>query len=344
MTPQSRFGLRLPLVVAPMAPQSGPALVAASSNAGALGSLACAYLTADQIEKTAHETRTLTTKPFAINLFVNVPKPAFDPTKWAKATEATRGYRDELGLAEPVPPASYHPDFEAQFAVVMKLKPAVFSFVFGLLDETKIRWCREHGVFTVGTATTPGEARLLEKSGVDAVVAQGTEAGGHRGIFRIDAAEPGLGSIELTRRCAGDLKIPVIAAGGLMTSADIKAALNAGAQATQLGTAFLLSKEAATQKPHRDALTTATRTVLTRAFSGRLARGIPNRFQTEIDAKPETILPFPIQNSFTRDLRNRSAERGLPDFMSLWAGAGVAQIRKDVSAAQIIEDLRKDLA
>lgn len=339
----ARFGLKLPLIVAPMAPQSVPALAAAASDAGALGSLACAYLTPEQIEKAGAETRGLTKHPFAMNLFVNVPAPAIDPARWRRAIEATRTYRDELGLNEPARPSSFHPDFEAQFKAVLKIKPAVFSFVFGLLDPQKIRACRQNGIATIGTATTIGEARLLEESGVDAIVAQGTEAGGHRGIFDPEAAEPGVTCLELTRACAGTLRVPVIAAGGIMDASDIRAALTSGADAVQMGTAFLLCKEAATEVPHRHALTRGGTTSLTRAFSGRLARGVPNRFMLEIDAKPESILPFPVQNAFTRDIRNRAAERGDSDFMSLWAGAGVNRIRGNLTVAQLVESLAADL-
>lgn len=345
-TPFSKkFSLQLPLIVAPLGGgPTTPDLVAASSNAGALGSLAAAYLIPEQIQAAIDSVRSKTTRPFAINLFTPMPSVSLEASQVKVAIEATQSYRKEMGLSAPQVKAPFHPDFEKQFEVVLRNKPAVFSFVFGLLDRSYLNECKKLGIFTMGTATTLDEGLLLEDSGVDAVVAQGFEAGGHHGIFDPAVENPGVGVFALTRSLVAKLKIPVMAAGGIMDGNGIAAALALGAQAAQMGTAFLLCKESGASQPYRDALSKAgtKKTQITRAFSGRWARGLENRFMMEMKDRPQAILPFPAQNAFTRDIRNQSAKNGSSDFLSLWAGEGVDLIRTGLTAAQLIESLKAE--
>lgn len=338
-----RFSLRMPLILAPLAGgPSTPELAAAVSEAGGLGSLGCAYLKPEQIEGEVRQLRRFSAKPFAVNLFVPAMEPALSASRIDNALSATRGYRRELGLPDPVVRPPFAEDFEAQFETVLRLRPAVLSFVFGVLTREQVAACRSAGIALIGTATSLDEARRLEAD-VDAITLQGLEAGGHRGIFDDEADDPGVRCLDLVRACAREIRVPLIAAGGLMTGAHIKAALDAGAETAQLGTAFLLCPEAGTSKPYRHALSTARKpTRLTRAFSGRLARGIENRFLLEMENHPEAILPFPAQNAFTRDLRRASTEQGKPDFLSLWAGTGVDDLRA-MPAAELVECLRREL-
>jgi nitronate monooxygenase len=349
-----RLSLGLPLIVAPMAGgPTTPKLVAASCEAGALGSLGAAYLSPTQIRKEVELIRGMTARSFAINLFTKAPTIELEAEQIAAARAATRAYRDELGLPDPDLAPPFHPEFERQLDAVLEARPAVFSFVFGLLDRRHTDACRARGILTMGTATTLSEGLALEESGVDAVVAQGVEAGGHRGIFDPGAEDPDIGILALTRSLAAKLSIPVVAAGGIMDGRGIAAALALGAQAAQMGTAFLLCDEAGTSEPYRRALEGArsggdtrgvghARTELTRAFSGRWARGIPNRFLNEMKRHGPAILPFPAQNAFTRDLRQKSAQAGSSELLSLWAGEGVGQIRPSISAAQLIDTLEME--
>jgi nitronate monooxygenase len=318
------LGLRIPLIVAPMA--AGPstvALVAESSRAGALGSIGAAYSTPAAIEEFAASVRARTDKPFAINLFLPHPPPAISSRELEKAIGASANYRTELGLPEPklVPP--YEEDFSAQFEAVLRIKPAVLSTVFGLLDAQYLQAAKRARLFVIGTATSFEEARAQEESGADAVVLQGVEAGGHRGIFDPNAEDPKVSMLDLLHACVGKLGIPLIAAGGIMNQQDIRTALGQGAAAVQIGTAFLACEEAGTSAPYKAKLLETQRTTkTTRVFSGRLARGIENRFMREMDARPDAVLPFPAQNKFTRDLRTASAARGSAEFLSLWSGSG----------------------
>lgn len=324
------FGLAGPLVVAPMAGgPTTPALVAAASEAGALGSLGGAYLSPTALAAAIAETRARTSKPFAVNLFVPSPDPAFSPSVLAAALEAQRPFRRELGLPEPTLSPPFSENFEEQLAVLFRERPAALSFVFGRLPRPVLDECRRRGIITIGTATSPAEALLLEADGVDALVTQGVEAGGHRGLFSAEARDPGIGTYSLTGTVARQLRIPIIAAGGLMTGSDIARALRAGAAAAQLGTAFLTCDESGIGRGHRAVLVApgpkATR--LTRAFSGRLARGLENRFLLEMAERSDDVLPFPAQNALTRDLRRKAAELDRPEFLSLWAGTGVDRLR-----------------
>ena len=333
-----KLGLKHPLIVAPMA--GGPSsveLVAASSAAGALGAMGGAYSNAAAIEAFAAQVRQRTDKPFAINLFIPHSIPEVGPDQVERAAAATAHYRAELELPAPQLSAPYEEDFDAQFEAVLRIKPACFSFVFGLLPAEHIREAKQAGIPLIGTATTLEEARALEDSGVDAITLQGFEAGGHRGIFDAHAPDPAIGLRDLLAQCVGKIRVPLIAAGAIMTASDIRAAMQAGAQAVQMGTAFLACTEAGTSAPYRARLleTPERRTRTTRAFSGRFARGIENRFMDEMETKGTAILPFPAHNKFTRDIRGASTAKGSADFLSLWAGTGKGELWQGSAAALI---------
>jgi nitronate monooxygenase len=336
-----RFSLRGPIVQAPLGGGPGtPELTAAVCNAGGLGSIAGAYLTADQLRDAIRATRKLTPRPFAVNLFIPSPVPCLQPERIQHAIDVTAGYRKELELPQPVLVASPFEDFAKQMNVIFEEKPAALSFVFGELDKNYLDECRRLGIFTIGTATGMVEGMLL--SSCDAIVAQGREAGGHRGMFAVDAPDSNLSTEQLVRELHVQSSVPLIAAGGLMTGTDIARALNWGADAAQLGTAFLLCPETGTSRPYRQALRHPRDAKLTRVFSGRLARGIENRFMVEMTGKPEAVLPWPTQNAFTRDLRTQSAKLGKGDFLSLWAGTGVGAIR-EMPASDLVETLLHEI-
>ncbi|MEZ0393350.1 MAG: NAD(P)H-dependent flavin oxidoreductase [Pseudobdellovibrionaceae bacterium] len=333
--------LNVPLIVAPMA--GGPSsvdLVVAASESGALGSIGAAYLSPDKIKEMTNQVRVRTKKPILINLFIPSRIPEVSEDLLQEAIQQTKNFRSELGLPVPKVSPPYEEDFNKQFEAVLSLRPNAFSFVFGTLQNDYLKEAHKQGLFTIGTATTPEEALALEDSGVDAVVLQGVEAGGHRGIFDPLASDPNITMLDLLREVKGKIKVPLIAAGGIMTKDHVTMALRAGADVVQMGTAFLAVQEAGTSEPYRFKLLESKerKTRLTRIFSGRLARGLVNRFMEEMDLKPNAILPFPAQNNFTRDIRNASTAKGSADFLSLWCGTGTGDLWTG-STAKLIEQL-----
>ncbi|MDC0675396.1 NAD(P)H-dependent flavin oxidoreductase [Nannocystis radixulma] len=330
---------RWPIIQAPMAGGiDTPELAAAVSNAGGLGSLGCAYMTASEIEAAAAKLRTLTGGLFALNLFVRADAPD-DPAAAARVSPILSAFRHELGLPEALPAGRAAPSFEAQFEAVLRVRPAVFSFTFGAPTREQVLALHARSIAVIGTATTVEEAELLAALEVDAVCAQGAEAGGHRGTFIGEFADALIGTITLVPQIAARVRVPVIAAGGIMDGRAIRAMLANGAAAVQLGTAFMACPEAGTSATHRAALATAYRTVVTRAFSGRCARGIRNRFSDAFAAVEAA--PFPQQQNATRDLRAAAAAQGRADLMQMWAGQGAPMIRA-LPAAALVELLVRE--
>ena len=335
------LNLKIPLVVAPMAGgPSSPELVIASSNAGALGSIGAAYSNAKAIEDFVLKVRSQTSKPIAINLFIPEGEIKVSDAQISKAIQATEKYRQQLKLSKPILNPPYEENFDEQFECVLKYKPEVFSFVFGILKPEYIMAARKEKIQLFGTATTLNEALELQETGIDAITLQGIEAGGHRGIFDSKSADPEISMLNLLAQCKSKIRIPLIAAGGIMNSADIKLALSKGASAVQLGTAFLTCKEAGTSDPYKKILLESQirKTKTSRVYSGRLARGVENIFMHEMEKDPESILPFPAQNKFTRDIRTASVKNGSSDYLSLWAGTGKGDLWTG-SAADLIKTL-----
>ncbi len=271
----ARLGIQHPIIAAPMGGgPSTPELVAAVSNAGGMGSIAGAYLAPGQIADEIGRVRALTGRPFAVNLFAGGYHAGIgsDPAPMlARMAE----FHEELGLAAPELPAVPPDPFEAQLQVVLDTRPAAFSFTFGIPSAGALERLRAAGIAVMGTATTVEEGRMLAEAGVDAVVAQGAEAGAHRGTFAGDFDASMVPTLELTAGIAAATAVPVIASGGLMDGRDVAAALRAGAQAVQLGTAFIPCPESGAAEVYKQAILSAVddRTVITRAFSGRHARG-----------------------------------------------------------------------
>ena len=337
-----RLGMTHPIIQAPLAGGGDtPALVAAVCNAGGLAFIGAAYLTPEQIGSASREVRARTSKPFGINLFA--PLPALDAPRDPKpALERVARFFAELGLPPPVVPARPRDSFNEQLAAALESGASVFSFTLGILPKNAVEAIKARAMFLIGTASTVEEAIALEKAKVDAIVTQGSEAGGHRATFAADFDSGMIGTISLVPQVVDAVTVPVIASGGIMDGRGIAAALALGASAVQLGTAFLTCDEAGVPEVYKKAILKAREheTRLTRAFSGRPARGIVNRFMTEFEESDAAgaILPFPLQNDLTRPLRAAAAKQGRAEFLSLWAGQGVRLSQRRM-AAQLVECL-----
>jgi nitronate monooxygenase len=342
-----RLGLSHPIIQAPLAGGGDtPELVAAVGEAGALGFIGAAYLTPPQITAASRAVRARTARPFGISLFALPPAPG-GPMDARLALARLAPYHAELDLPPPTLPTLPADPFEDQLAAALESEASVFSFTFGVLPASAITAIKARGMFLMGTATTVEEAVALEKAGVDAVVAQGSEAGGHRATFAADFHGAMVGTVALVPQMVDAVRAPVVASGGIMDGRGIAAALALGASAVQMGTAFLTCEEAGIPEAYKQAILTAREheTRLTRAFSGRPARGIVNRFMTEVERADagEAILPFPLQNALTRPLRSAAARLGRAEFLSLWAGQGVRLARRQ-SAADLVARLATETA
>jgi nitronate monooxygenase len=332
-----RLNIDHPIIQGPLGGgPSTPELAAAVSNAGGLGSLGAAYSTPDQIASDVQRIKSLTNKPFQVNLFAG----GWDANANADAQpmlEILAEIHHTLSLPPPAQPLPKPDPFPGQLEVVLAAQPAIFSFTFGIPNPDAMARLKQRGILTLGTATTIAEARLLAEAGVDAVVAQGAQSGAHRGTFAGQFESCMVPTLELVRGITAVLDIPVIAAGGLMDGRDISAAIAAGASAAALGTAFLVSTESAAPQGHKEAILNADQdtTVLTRAFSGRPARGLPNKFIQTLMGRENAILPYPLQNAFTRAMRTAAAQQGNSDFLSLWAGQGLTRARSMPAAALV---------
>jgi len=331
-----RLGIEVPIVLAPLAGgPSTPALAAAVSEAGGLGSLGVAYLSPDAIRDEVREVRRRTARPFAVGLLLQ-GTPDVDAAAVESAWARLRPYREELGLPDAAPPSRYSESLADQAAVLLEERVPAVIFAFALPEPEMVRAFRERGAAVVLTVAGADEARRAQAAGADVLCAQGDEAGGHRGGLSADADT--LPLRELVPAVCAATALPVLAAGGIMDGRGIAAALRMGAAGAQLGTAFLRTPEAGTSAPYRDALRhPEAPTEVIRGISGRPARGIGNRIAAELADLPTTV-PYPVLNALTRDIRRRAAELGRPEFLSLWAGSGAAAIR-DLPAAALVERL-----
>ncbi len=329
--------LETPIILAPLGGPGTVELTAAACNARAFGFLACQYSDPERMRNDVARLRTLTPKPFGLNLFIDSGRPAVDAAELARADRRLDVYRDELRVPHrdiaPSPPA-YH---DEQMRVVLETRPRAFSFTLGIPPQAIVAELRDAGIYTIGTATTVEEAVALQDAGIDAVCAQGAEAGGHRGTFLCYDVLPLIGTLALVPQIVDAVRIPVIAAGGIADGRGVAAVVRLGACAAQIGTAFLLAHEAATASAYRDALKHASPadTIVTEAFSGKPARGIANRFTREL-ADPREHAPYPQQNTLTRDIRNAAAAQGRAEFLSLWAGQAFP-LAREAPAATIVE-------
>ena len=341
----ARIGITHPILQAPMAGFATPALAAAVSDSGGLGALGLAPLPVEAARPLIAELASRTDRPFGLNLFC-APSPRRDPDREAAWLERLRPAFEALGTA---PPERLEPPFgpsladPAMLKLLLETKPALVSFHLGLPEADALAALRQAGIVAIATATSLEEARRVEAAGFDAVVAQGIEAGGHRGIFDPDAEDAQLPTLELVRTLARLLSIPVIAAGGIMDGADIARMLRAGAAATQLGTAFLCCPETNGHRDYRAAmLRHCDGTILTRAITGRPARAVANALSAiGADAPPESVPPFPLPAMASRALSAAAASR--PDYAALWAGTGIGRARA-MPAAVLMQMLVAELA
>lgn len=348
MWPDRRLIERLdivhPIVQAPMGGASTPELVAAVSNAGALGWLGAAMLSPEALRAAIREIRRLTKRPFGLNLFTYaIPLP--DPDKQARMRTRMEGYIRALG-ADPAetPALPPLPDMDKQIEVVIEEAPPAFSFTFGMPSRAVIAALKAKGTFVAGTATTVPEARLLADAGVEAIVAQGYEAGGHRGTFAAPVEDSLFGTLALVPMIVDAVKLPVIAAGGIMDGRGIAAVLALGAAAASLGTAFIPCPEnGVIARLHRESLLAGgdTPTVLSRAYTGRHARFIKNRFLAEMNTLDTEIPPYPHQIELTGPLRKLAGDRNDPDFATMLAGQGYPMSRA-MPAGALVETLVRE--
>lgn len=323
------LGIRHPILLGAFGGLSNVELTATVSGLGGLGQYGLYGYSADRIRDTAAALRAATDRPFGLNLWLptgdEVTPQDSDP---AAAAAALEPFYAELGMTSPEPPARFLPSVEEQLDAVLEARPAVLSVVFGVPAPEVVAAAHDRGIRVIGTATTVAEARALEAGGVDAIVASGAEAGGHRVSFLRPAEQSLVGTFALVPQVVEAVEVPVVAAGGIADRRGVAAARALGADGVLVGTAFLATRQSAATEAHRRAIRSAddTATVLTRAMSGRLARGIPNRAVREIEARG-AIAPFPAQNWATGAFRAEAAARDAGELLSLWAGQAAALAR-----------------
>ena len=316
-------GIEYPIIQAPMASTSTPPLAVAVSEAGGLGSLGHAYTQPDAMRTEVAAVRARTARPFNLNLFA-APQPVEPPIpQQVEAIGAMRLVLEQHNV--PVPPRippPYAPDLERQLEAVCDLRPPVFTIHLGEIPPAMLARIRGLGIRLGSAATSVQEARYFEGLGADFIIAQGGEAGGHRGTFLGPWEHAMTGTLALVRQVVRAVRVPVVAAGGIMDGASIAAVLALGAQAAQLGTAFVVCPESAAPEAHRKAIVAmdGDETTITRAFSGKPARGVRNRFTESAEREAWPLLPFPAQNKLTAPLRQASAKAGSADFYSAWSG------------------------
>lgn len=345
MTLQQLLGIELPIVQAPMAGVQGTALAVAVSNAGGLGSLPCAMLDVSAIRTELATIKAQTTKPFNVNFFCHVP-PAPNAEREARWRDALAPYYAEFGIdAHTIPQGAGRNPFNVEAAQVLsEFKPGVVSFHFGLPSAELLTHVRSWGAKVWSSATTVEEAHWLEAHGVDVIIAQGLEAGGHRGMFLTEDLTAQVSTFALLPQIVRAVNLPVVAAGGIADAKGVSAAMALGAAGVQVGTAYLLCPEATTSPLHRAALKSdaARHTALTNVFTGRPARGIVNRVMRELGPISAAAPAFPLAPAAVAPLRARAESQGSGDFSPLWAGQNVSGC-KEIPAAELTRQLAAGL-
>jgi nitronate monooxygenase len=344
------LGVEYPIIQAPMAGTSTPELAAAVSEAGALGSFGHAYTAADTMRAEVAALRARTSRPFNMNLFV-APQPVEAPLDEQRAAiTAVRPLFEQHGLAVPerVPPP-YAPELRTQLEAICDLRPAVCTIHLGDLPPAMLARIRALGIRLGSAATSVREARHLEGLGPDFIIAQGGEAGGHRGTFLGPWERAMTGTLALVRQIVRAVRVPVVAAGGIMDGAGIAAVLALGAQAAQLGTAFVVCPESGAPDAHKKAIVEmdGDETAITHAFSGKPARGVRNRFMETAERERWPLLPFPAHAKLTAPLRQASARASSADLFSAWSGQAGSLARPLPAAALVrvlVEETRETIA
>ncbi|QTV79148.1 NAD(P)H-dependent flavin oxidoreductase [Microbacterium sp. NIBRBAC000506063] len=332
------LGIAHPIVLGPFGGLSSVALTAAVSEAGGLGSYGLYGYDGDRIRQTAAELRAATDRPFALNLWLPTGDEVTPDATYTAYAQALQPFFEAVGIEVPARPERFLPPFEEQLEAVWEAAPAALSVVYGVPPRELVAEAHRRGIRLIGTATTVAEAVALEDGGVDAVVATGMEAAGHRVSFLRAPEESLVGTFALVPQVADAVSIPVIAAGAIADRRGVAAALALGADGVQVGTAFLRTRQSAANDAHRAAIdeTAAEESVLTRAMSGRLARGARNRAVRAIEAGG-FIAPFPAQNWLTGRFRAVAGEKGLGQLQSLWLGQGAPLARLDDAEAVFAE-------
>ncbi|QRM27785.1 nitronate monooxygenase family protein [Microvirga sp. VF16] len=338
------LGIELPIIQAPMAGANLSDMVIAVSEAGGLGSLPCALLSHDKAREELSRIRQKTSKPINVNFFCH-RAPVVDAEREAAWKQRLKGYYLEFGLDPDMstPPSTRAPFDETFLSLVEEFRPEVVSFHFGLPQQNLLKRVKDTGAKVLSSATTVAEARWLEGEGCDVIIAQGFEAGGHRGIFLTDDITTQIGTMALVPQVVDAVKVPVIAAGGIADARGIIAAFALGASAVQIGTAYLFTPEATISPVHRQALkgAGAEETALTNLFTGRPARGIVNRIMREVGPISVLAPEFPLAGGALAPLRQKSEPLGSGDFMSLWSGQA-ARLARELSAGELTKALARE--
>ncbi|WP_404362882.1 NAD(P)H-dependent flavin oxidoreductase [Marinobacter sp.] len=340
-------GIDYPIIQAPMAGVSTPELAAVVSDAGALGSISVGAATPGKAREMIADTRALTIKPFNVNVFCHQPA-TLDAGRETRWLTHLKPFFEAFGATPPTGLREIYQSFVTDpemLQVLLDEKPAFVSFHFGLPPASHIQALHDAGIHLLACATTVEEGRRIEQAGVDAIVAQGLEAGGHRGMFRPALGDPGLHMEDLVRSLSESTRIPVIAAGGIMDGHGIVRAIRAGACAAQLGTAFVLCPESSANGGYRQALMDARPggTQITAAISGRPARGLINRMHHEVGVSTAPDLPdYPVAYDAAKALHRAASKNGSEEFAAHWAGTGVGQARA-LGTAELVRDLVREL-
>ena len=344
----AKLGIDYPIIQGPLGGLSSQRLTAAVSNFGGLGSFGAHSLAPDAIGDAIAQIRALTPKTFAMNLWVSMEDEgarASDESAFNRSLAPLAVHLDALGVARPAYKPYSPARFEDQARVLLDAKVPVFSFIFGIPPRDILEDCRANHIVTIGTATTTEEAAALEAAGVDAIVASGFEAGGHRGSFLRPAEDSLTGTLSLVPQICEVVEVPVIAAGGIGDARGVVAALALGAEGVQIGTAFLATEESGASRLHRQALRTkaAGHTALTRGFSGRLARAIHNRLLDDVNRPGSEILPYPLQRGLLRNVAVPAEAAGRADLVPLWAGQS-ASLSAPTDAALFLGSLVEEVS
>jgi nitronate monooxygenase len=341
------IGIEYPILQGPFGGNlSSVELVSAVSNAGGLGGYGAYTLSPQEIIQVDQQIKVATNKPYNINLWVS-DTDAVDGTvsdeQFIKAKDLFKPYFDQLGLALPEKPTPFKSRFENQVEVILHQKPPVFSFMFGIPSADILEQCRRLGIVTAGAATTPDEAIALESAGVDLIIASGFEAGGHRPSFLAPAESSTTGTFVLVQLIKEKVRTPIIAAGGIANGKGVAAALALGADAAQIGTAFLACDESNATAIHKQMLFSdaAKYTTLSRAFTGRLGRGITSRIAKDLIHKEKDFLPFPLQTQFISHLRKAAIEQEKWDMILFWGGQ-IAPVLKHKKAGELMKSILEE--
>jgi len=343
-----KLGIEYPIIQGPFGGLASQKLTAAVSNFGGLGSFGAHSSAPEAIHGVIAEIRSLTSKPFAVNLWISMEDQGArtsDESAFNRSLAPLASHFAALGAHRP----TYKPyspiRFEEQVRVLLDAKVPAFSFIFGIPPREILEECRAKGIVTIGAATAPDEAATLQDAGVDAIVASGFEAGGHRGSFLRAAEDSLMGTISPVPQIADIVDVPVIAAGGIADARGVIAALALGAEAVQMGTAFLANEASGANRLHREALLEkrAGHTALTKGFTGRLARGIHNRLLEDLNQQGTEMLPYPLQRSLIRNLSVAAESAGRPDLLPMWAGQS-ATLSTCIDVSSFLKALVEDIS